>query len=68
VVNKNHGSPYDRGGADSYYQRGRNPHWYPEGTGNCPVIPSEDMTTEEIAEYLAGYEDNEHAGNFKDYL
>ena len=27
-----HGSPFDRGGADSYYRRGFDPHWYPGGT------------------------------------
>jgi hypothetical protein len=51
------GSLYDRGAADSYYHRPRKPHWYPNGAGWPPRI--EDLTKEEIAEYLAGYEENE---------
>ena len=39
-----HGSPYDRGSADYYYGRGRNPHYYPNGTGNAPRVKVEDMT------------------------
>ena len=60
-----HGSPYDRGGADSYYRRPANPHYYPQGSYNGEVIT--DLTDEQIAEYYRGYEDNERAGNFKDW-
>lgn len=67
MVNQKHGSPYDRGSADSYYQRACKPHWYPAGSYNGPCIQEEDMTTEEIAEYLQGYEDNEQSRNFKEY-
>ena len=28
-----HGGPYDRGGADSYYRRSFDPHYWPDGTG-----------------------------------
>lgn len=48
-----HGSLYDRGSADSYYGRGPRPHWYPHGTGMGE--PVTDLTTEEVAEYMAGY-------------
>ena len=29
-----HGSPFDRGSADSYYHRPRDPHYWPAGTGH----------------------------------
>lgn len=62
-----HGSPYDRGSADSYYRRERNPHWYPNGTYNEPKIGHKDMTIDEIEAYHAGYDDNEAEGNFKEW-
>lgn len=62
-----HGNPFDRGSADSYYHRGRSPHWYPEGTGHGVRIEAEDMTAEEIAEYNAGYDYNEAMGDKKDW-
>ena len=34
-----HGGPFDRGGADSYYGRPINPHWWPNGTGHGTAIP-----------------------------
>lgn len=52
-----HGGLYDRGGADSWYNRGPSPHWYPEGTGRGARITN--LTEEEIAEYMQGYNDNE---------
>lgn len=62
-----HGSPYDRGGADSYYGRGRDPHWYPEGTYNGRRRDMSEMTAEQVQAYLAGYEDNERFGDKKDW-
>ena len=62
-----HGGPYDRGGADSYYRRPFNPHYYVGGTGQSDEVTKADMTEHEIAAYTAGFEDNEEAGNFKDY-
>ena len=58
-----HGSLYDRGSADSYYERERYPHWYPNGTynGDCVLAVTED----EIAEYMAGYDWNEEFGDKK---
>lgn len=58
-----HGSLHDRGSADSYYRRGRQPHWYPNGTYNEPRVTR--LTAEEIAEYNAGFDYNERLGNFK---
>jgi hypothetical protein len=57
-----HGGLYDRGSADSYYRRPKNPHWYPEGTGIEPIIT--DLTEEEVKEYELGYDENTE---FKDW-
>ena len=62
---KRHGGLYDRGTADSYYRRPFSPHWWPDGTRRGqPVV---ELTEAEIAEYAAGYYDNEANGDFKDY-
>jgi len=58
-----HGSLYDRGSADSYYERERYPHWWPAGTGNGECVLA--VTKEEIAEYTAGYDWNEEYGDKK---
>ncbi len=50
-----HNSPFDRGAADSYYQRGAVPHYYADGKR----VQEEQMTLAEIAEYYAGYDQNE---------
>lgn len=64
-MNKEHGSPYDRGSADSYYHRPCDPHYYPQGTGHGERIT--DLTDEQVKEYLAGYDWNEKHGSKKDY-
>lgn len=60
-----HGGLYDRGSADSYYNRPRDPHWFPNGTYNMPKVTT--LTDEEIAEYNAGYDYNEKFGDKKDW-
>ena len=60
-----HGSLYDRGAADSYYNRPRRPHWYPDGTYNGPEVTN--LSDDEVAEYKAGYEENERSGSKKDW-
>ena len=67
VFETRHGSPYDRGMADSYYRRGYNPHYYLGDTGNSPRVTLKDMTPDEIVAYTAGYNDNEDDGDFKEY-
>lgn len=62
-----HGGPFDRGSADSWYSRAEDPHYYEGDTGQSKRISVEDMTTEEINAYLAGYEWNEQFGGKKDY-
>ena len=64
---KRHGGPFDRGSADSYYRRGAEPHYYVGATYSTPRVERERMTEEEINAYMAGYEDNEKSGNFKDW-
>jgi hypothetical protein len=62
---KRHGGLFDRGSADSYYCRPRDPHWYPEGSYNGE--PVESLTEAEIQEYLAGYDHNEQYGHKKSW-
>lgn len=60
-----HGGPYDRGSADSYYRRRREPHYFVGATYQSPKIDESNMTREEIDAYNAGFDDNESEGNFK---
>lgn len=62
-----HGSPFDRGSADSYYHRGQVPHWWPEGTGNGVRVEAKDMTLAQMREYYRGYEYNEQHGDKKNW-
>lgn len=62
-----HGGPFDRGAADSYYGRPKVPHYYVGGTGTSDMKSAEDMTTEEIQAYWAGYAWNEQFGDKKYY-
>ena len=64
-IRKNHGSLYDRGGADSYYGRQRNPHY--GGVGGDSGNRVDQLTDEEVAEYQAGYTYNELYGDKKDW-
>jgi len=62
-----HGSPYDRGTADSYYGREYNPHYFVGDTYNSPKIELAQMTPAEIVAYTAGYTNNEASGDHKEY-
>ena len=53
MMNKEHGSPYDLGSADAYYQR--------------PITIRKEFTKEQETEYLNGYWDQEANGDVKDY-
>ena len=64
-IRKNHGCLFDRGSADSYYGRPRAPHY--GGVGGDSGLRVEQLTAEERAEYLAGYEYNERCGDKKDW-
>ena len=62
-----HGGPYDRGGADSYYRRAFDPHYWPEGTQKGSRVEMKDMTPLEITAYTKGFNDNEADGAFKEW-
>jgi hypothetical protein len=62
-----HGGPFDRGGADYWYNRGYDPHYYTGGTYTSERVTRDDMTAEELAAYRAGYEEAEQQGDQKDY-
>lgn len=63
-----HGGPYDRGSADSYYGRPKNPHFYPLGTYNGKRVEESEMTVKQIEAYHRGFDQNEADQNFKDWL
>jgi hypothetical protein len=54
-----HGSPQDRGGADRYYGRPYEPHYYKGHTYQSERVTEEFMTTAQIEEYRYGYENEE---------
>jgi hypothetical protein len=62
---KLHGGLFDRGSADSYYGRPRDPHWYPDGTYKGQKITQ--LNRAEVEEYLDGYEWNERYGDKKSW-
>ena len=64
---KRHGGPFDRGGADYWYNRGYEPHYYEGGTYTSKRIEKDDMTPEELAAYRAGYEEASQQGDQKDW-
>ena len=66
-MNTRHGGAYDRGAADSYYGRGRKPHYYVGDTYNSDIVTEERMTLQEIQDYNQGFDDNQASGNFKDW-
>ena len=64
-VRGTHGCLYDRGSADSYYGRARDPHYGGVGGNSGARVSVNDEAS--VAEYMAGYNDNERDGNKKDY-
>ena len=62
-----HGSPYDRGSADSHYGRPLNPHYFSGGTYLSEEFREKEMTADQIQAYRAGYNWNERFGDKKEY-
>jgi hypothetical protein len=62
-----HGSPFDRGSADSYYSRPQDPHFYPEGSYNGDRVEAKDMTLAQMRAYFRGYEYNDQFGDKKSW-
>ena len=60
-----HGGAFDRGAADSYYQRPRNPHYYRGESYTSEQITN--LTPVELCAYNAGYDYNEEFGNRKEW-
>lgn len=60
-----HGGPYDRGSADAYYKRERDPHYFVTGTYMSPRIDENKMTQDEIDAYNAGFDFQTETGDFK---
>ena len=67
TYNAQHGSPFDRGSADSYYGRRQDPHKGGVGGESGPRVEAQDMTLAEMAQYFRGYEYNEQFGDKKNY-
>jgi hypothetical protein len=67
LYDQRHGGPFDRGSADSYYDRAYNPHYYVGDTYSTAKVELGDMTAQEITAYTAGYNYNERFGNKKDW-
>lgn len=64
---KKHGMPHDRGSADFWYHRPRQPHYWPDGTYNGVMVEKSDMTMEEITAYHCGYDEAELNGDQKEW-
>jgi hypothetical protein len=60
-----HGNPFDRGSADSYYGRSRVPHKGGVGGSSGPRIT--ELTPAEVEAYHAGYDYNEESGDKKNW-
>ena len=55
MTDDKHGSPFDRGMADKYYERKYQPHFYPQGTYNGDPIVEKEMTPDEVMAYNKGW-------------
>ena len=55
IMDKRHGSAYDRGSADAYYHRPQDPHYYKKASYSSDRVDKKDMSDEQKAEYLLGY-------------
>ena len=62
-----HGGPRDRGGADYYYHRPPEPHYWAQGTGHGIKTVAAQMNASEIAAYNEGYAEAEDHGDQKDW-
>ena len=67
TYDQRHGSPYDRGAADSYYGRDYWPHYFVGDTHKSRRVDMDQMTAAELTAYTAGYRDNEANGDKKDW-
>ena len=61
-----HGGPWDRGTADSYYNRPKGPHYYVGPTAMSERVECQPGTPEYDA-YIRGYEWHQTTGDRKSY-
>jgi len=66
-LDRGHGSPYDRGAADSWYGRTPQPHYYEGDTYSSTLVKADDMKEQELCEYWQGYNDNESNPDARKY-
>jgi hypothetical protein len=55
IIDKSHGSAWDRGSADAYYGRPASPHKWPDGTYKGKRVGEAELTKEEIQAYNEAY-------------
>jgi hypothetical protein len=67
LFDQRHGGPFDRGAADSYYNRPMKPHYFIGASYSSEEVTGEKMTKEEVYAYWAGYEWNEQFGCKKEW-
>ena len=60
-----HGTPFDRGSADSWYSRPFRPHYGGVGGDSGSRVELVDMAVDDIVAYTAGYNWNEQYGGKK---
>lgn len=65
IYDKSHGSFFDRGSADSYYHRQRDPHR--GGVGGLSGPRKDAVNVDDVKAYHAGYDYNEQFGDKKDW-
>jgi hypothetical protein len=61
-----HGSAEDRGRADSWYRRPKDPHYWPSGSYVGERVEAADMIGAELDAYNRGYGENEAENNHKE--
>lgn len=66
MIRTDHGSPFDRGAADSHYGRAHAPHKGGGGRRGGPLVVGVALTEAECWQYYAGYEYNEKFGSKKE--
>lgn len=66
IYDKRHGGAFDRGSADSYYGRPRNPHYYIGDTYSSDRV-TVTQGSKAWNEYMAGYQYNEESGDKKSW-
>jgi hypothetical protein len=67
TYNSEHGSPFDRGSADSWYSRPQLAHKMIHGPHGSRRVEAQDLTLQEMSDYYRGYEYNELHGGKKSW-